>query len=101
VQISMLLSNTRRRRTASVAVGTLGWLGLCFCGMVLLIGGPGPALLISALLGLGLLSVGGWLWNRSGDRATLNIYVGATFVAAVGLVALVEVSSIVVSHVRR
>ncbi len=88
-----------------MTLGALGWVGLCYGTVVLVMGERGPALglygLFPTLLSLGLLSAGGWLWSRSGDQAPLGIYVGAAFAAAVGLIALVWLCSIMAFHFRR
>jgi hypothetical protein len=79
-------------------VGALGWIGFCYGAVLLAMGERGPALvaygLIPTLLSLAVLTAGGRLWSRSGNQAPLSIYVGAAFVAAVGLIALIWVGSI-------
>jgi hypothetical protein len=64
----------------------------------------GPALgvygLLPTLLSLGILAAGGRLWSRSDDQGSLAAYVGVAFASAAGLIALVEVGSILLFHLR-
>jgi len=56
--------------------------------------------LLPTLLSSGILAAGGQLWSQSDDQGSLAAYVGVAFASAAGLIALVEVGSILLFHLR-
>jgi hypothetical protein len=103
-EISTLLNNRRFTNPVSVTFGAIGWVGICCGTVVLVMGERDPALgvygLLPTLLSLGILAAGGRLWSQSDDQGSLAAYVGVAFASAAGLIALVEVGSILLFHLR-
>ena len=52
------------------------------------------------VLSIALLTLAGWLWNRSGGAASLNTSVQRAFLVAIGLVALFLVGLIMVANLQ-
>lgn len=100
--MSSFLSNRNFAKTISVIVGALGWIGLCYGTVVLVMGERGPALglygLVPALLSFATLAAGARLWSRFGGRASLGTFVGGSFGAAAGAIALIWVGSVMAIH---